>query len=233
MPERTSARTAPSPTGSGPGDLGRRLAGRRRELGLTRRQVADRAGMAPGYLRYLEESVAAAPGVSSLVRLADALDTSVSALTGGDAGLPPGRGRATEDAEFVALGTEECWRRLSTHGVGRLGMVTAEGMTILPVNYSVVDGAIVFRTAPGSVPSQILGKRVAFEVDQIDEAFSQGWSVLVRGRARGVTHPGTARRLAERTHSRPWAGGRRDMWVCVDPVEITGRLIRGHSSHDG
>ncbi|MFF7648208.1 pyridoxamine 5'-phosphate oxidase family protein [Streptomyces canus] len=215
-----------SPSGSGPGDLGRRLVGRRVELGLTRRQVADRAGMASGYLRYLEETPAVAPGTGTLVRLADALHTSVTALTGGDADLPPGRSRASRTAELVELDVEECWRRLSTHGVGRLGVITAEGVTILPVNYTVVDGAIVFRTAPGSVPSQVAGKRVAFEADHIDDVFRQGWSVLVRGRAREVTRSDAVRRLTEGSYSEPWADGRRDLWVRVDPVEITGRLIR-------
>jgi hypothetical protein len=39
--------------GSPRGDLGRRIARRRTELGLTRRETAQRAGMAPSYLRYL------------------------------------------------------------------------------------------------------------------------------------------------------------------------------------
>ncbi|MGX1246953.1 hypothetical protein RKD46_008057 [Streptomyces pseudovenezuelae] len=59
MPADTSPTTGHATAGAGPGDLGRRLLHRRGELGLTRREVADRAGMAPGYLRYLEESPAA------------------------------------------------------------------------------------------------------------------------------------------------------------------------------
>ncbi|QOV34027.1 pyridoxamine 5'-phosphate oxidase family protein [Streptomyces ferrugineus] len=226
---QAAAGAAKVPPETARADLGRRLMRRRAELGLTRRDVAVRAGMAPGYLRYLEESPAAAPSISALVRLAGALRTSVTVLTGGDVDLPPGRGRAARNAEFVELGVEECWRRLSTHGVGRLAVTRAEGPVVLPVNYSVVDGSIVFRTAPGSVPSQVLGTRVGFEVDHIDEAFSRGWSVLVRGRARGVTDPEARRRLEERAYSKPWAGDGRDMWVCVDPVEITGREIRERS----
>ncbi|GLP64687.1 hypothetical protein TUSST3_13060 [Streptomyces sp. TUS-ST3] len=233
MPEETSLDMAHLPTGRSPGDLGRRLAGRREELGLSRQEVADRAGMDPGYLRYLEETPAVAPGISTLLRLADALDTGVTALSGGDVDLPPGRGRASGTAESVELGTDECWERLSTHGVGRLGMVTDEGVTILPVNYTVVDGAIAFRTAPGSLPSTVLGEQVAFEADHIDDVLRHGWSVLVRGRARAVTRPDAARRLTERAYSEPWAGRRRDLWVCVDPVEITGRLIRERSAGGG
>ncbi|KUM84341.1 helix-turn-helix domain-containing protein [Streptomyces pseudovenezuelae] len=226
MREHASAGAAQPATGLGASDLGRRLADRRGELGLTRQEVVDRTGMDTGYLRCLEETPAAAPGVGTLLRLADALDTGVTVLTGGEVDLPPGPGRASRTAESVELGTDECWERLSTHGVGRLGMITAEGVTILPLNYTVVDGAIVFRTAPGSLPGALPGEQVAFEADHIDEVFRHGWSVLVRGLAREVTWSNEVRRLAERAYSEPWAGGRPDLWVRLDPVEITGRLIR-------
>ena len=233
MPEQTPTGTADTPTASVRGDLGRRLLLRRAELGLTRREVAARAGMAPGYLRYLEESSSASPGIGALIRLAEALRTTVRALSGGDVERPPGLGQAARDAELVPLGTEECRRRLSTHGVGRLAATTADGPTVLPVNYSVVHGAIVFRTAPGSPPAQAVGQQVAFEVDHIDEAFSRGWSVLVRGRARAVTDPDAVRRLTQGTYSGPWAGGERDLWVRIEPTEITGRMIAGHTSGAG
>ncbi|MCD7442285.1 pyridoxamine 5'-phosphate oxidase family protein [Streptomyces lincolnensis] len=229
MLEQAPAATATPSVDSARGDLGRRLARRRTELGLSRREVAARAGMDPGYLRYLEETSTAAPGTSALMRLAGALRTTLTALTGGDAERPPGLGQASRAPEFVALDVEECRRRLSTHGVGRLAALTSEGQTVLPVNYSVVDGAIVFRTAPHSLLAQVLGARVAFEVDHIDDTFSKGWSVLVRGPAQQVTDPAAVRRLAAHAYSSPWAGGRRDLWVRVEPDDITGRLIRERS----
>jgi transcriptional regulator with XRE-family HTH domain len=231
--DQTSSDAANARTGSARGDLGRRLVQRRAELGLTRRKTAARAGMAPGYLKYLEESPTAAPGRNVLLRLAGALETTATALTGGYVDSPPGLGQAAREPELAALSGEECWRRLGTHGVGRLAVLAAEGLTVLPVNYTVVDGAVAFRTAPGSIPSQVLGKRVAFEVDHIDEALSSGWSVLIRGRARGVTDPGAVRLLRERAYSEPWAGGQRDMWVCIQAVEITGRVIGEGSVADG
>ncbi|MEU6378735.1 pyridoxamine 5'-phosphate oxidase family protein [Streptomyces sp. NPDC046909] len=217
---------APHPrTAHAHGDLGRRLVRRRAELELTRQETADRAGMSSNYLRYLEESPVAAPGRNVLLRLAAALETPLTVLTGGDADDPPGPGQAARHPELTALGTEECWSRLGTHGVGRLARNSPEGPTVLPVNYTVVDGTITFRTAVGAVPSQVLGERVAFEVDHIDDALSRGWSVLVRGRARGVTSPETLRRLEDQAYSEPWAGGRRDFWVCIEADGITGRSI--------
>ena len=51
------------------GDLGRRVAERRREVGLTREDVAVRAGMSSGYLEYLEHSLQAALTAGTLLRL--------------------------------------------------------------------------------------------------------------------------------------------------------------------
>jgi len=219
--------------GSPLGDLGRRLALRRAELGLTRRQTAARAGMAPSYLGYLEEHPGAAPGTSVLLKLAEVLETTMTDLTGGDADLPPGPGRAARHPEFTELSKQECRKLLATHGVGRIAVPTVSGPVIVPVNYSIVDGAIVFRTGPGMTPAQASGCQVAFEVDRVDDALSQGWSVLVRGHARTVTDPDAVRRLSERAYSTPWAGGERALWVRVDPLSITGRRIAVHETKDG
>ncbi|MGC9542508.1 helix-turn-helix domain-containing protein [Streptomyces sp. UG1] len=207
------------------GDLGRRITLRREELGVTREETATRACMAPSYLQYLEEQPTAAPGVTTLLKLAGALETSVLELTGGDADLPPGPGQADQPPKFTELSTQECQDLLSTHGVGRAAVPTISGMVIVPVNYGVVGASIVFRTAPDTVPSQAPGSQVAFEVDRIDETFSQGWSVLVRGHARTVTGPDSVRRLEEQAHSTPWAGGQHDLWIRIDPIGITGRRI--------
>ncbi|MGW6921095.1 helix-turn-helix domain-containing protein [Streptomyces sp. NPDC054950] len=207
------------------GDLGRRLAARRLQLGLTHEETAARADMDPGYLRHLEQHPDAAPSRAALLKLAAALETTLSALTGGDADLPPGPGQAGHDPRFTELSRTECGDLLSTHGVGRLAVPTASGPVVVPVNYSVIDGTIVFRTARGATPALAAGCSVAFEIDRIDDAFSQGWSVLVRGHARLVTDVDEANRLAARAHSTPWAGGRRDMWVRIDPYSVTGRRI--------
>ncbi|MGV9452476.1 helix-turn-helix domain-containing protein [Streptomyces sp. NPDC003635] len=222
MTEQFSSKTAEFPP---VGDLGRRLVQRRTLLGMSREETAARAGMATSYLRYLEEQPVVAPGMGALLRLAGALLTTVTELTGGDVERPPGPGRATPHAEFTALTTAECRALLATHGVGRLAVPAATGPAVVPVNYTVVDGAIVFRTAAGATPALAAGLPVAFEVDRIDDAFSSGWSVLVRGYARAVTDPAQVRRLAERAHSEPWAGGQRTLWIRLEPRVISGRRI--------
>ncbi|MEV8550223.1 pyridoxamine 5'-phosphate oxidase family protein [Streptomyces glaucescens] len=208
------------------GDLGRRIAQRRTELGLTLQETAAEAGMATAYLQHLEEHPTASPDAATLLRLAGALHTTVWHLTGGDVDLPPGLGHASRTPLVTELTEAECRALLSTHGVGRLAMTTASGPVVVPVNYSVIDGTIVLRTAAGTTPWQAIDQHVAFEVDRIDEAFSEGWSVLVRGRARAVTNPDEVGRLEERAYSAPWVGGRRDQWVSIDPAGMTGRRIK-------
>lgn len=207
------------------GDLGRRLAARRARLGLTRGEVADRADMSVSYLGYLEEHPGATPGTGPLHRLADALETTVSELTGGAVDLPPGLGRAVREPRMTEMASGECRALLGSHGVGRLAVLTVTGPVIVPVNYSVIDGSVVFRTSRGATPSLAAGQEVALEVDRIDDAFSQGWSVLVRGHARAVTDPHDMRWFAELAYSTPWAGGKRDMWVSIEPYTVTGRRI--------
>ncbi|MFF9002186.1 helix-turn-helix domain-containing protein [Streptomyces achromogenes] len=207
------------------GDLGRRIEQRRRELGLTVEDLAFRAAMAPAYIEHLEKHSTAAPEAGTLLRLAGALRTSAAELGGGHVDLPSGLGQAARAPRFSELGEEDCRRLLSTHGVGRIAVSTDGAPVVVPVNYSVVDDAIVFRTQAGTVSLQGLDREVAFEVDRVDDALSQGWSVVVHGAAEQVTDPDAVRRLAERAYSAPWAGGERDVWVRIGMSALTGRRI--------
>lgn len=207
------------------GDLGRRLAARRAQLGLNREETAARAGVALSYLKHLEEHPGAAPDRGTLLHLAAALETTVPVLAGAAVDQPSGPERAVRGAAFIELSAEECGSLLGLHGVGRIAVSMATGPVVVPVNYSVVDGSIVFRTATGATPALAAGQPVAFEVDRVDDAFSSGWSVLVRGRARAVTDPDEIRRLGEQAFSAPWAGGGRDLWIRVEPAAVSGRRI--------
>ncbi|MFI6034966.1 DUF1918 domain-containing protein [Streptomyces sp. NPDC051315] len=216
---------APSTGWPNPGDIGRRVAVERGRHGLSREETARRARMSPEYLAYLEENPAD-PTAATLVRLADALGTTVSALRGGGADLPPGQGRALPHPRLLDLDAQECRALLSTHGVGRVAVSTSDGSpVVVPVNYEVVDDVIAFRTAPDSVPAAAAGKEVAFEIDHVDDAMSEGWSVLAVGPAQVVTEPDAVRRFTQTAHTTPWAGGEREMWVVIRPTTLTGRRI--------
>ncbi|MGW4754722.1 pyridoxamine 5'-phosphate oxidase family protein [Streptomyces chartreusis] len=216
---------APQAGAPNPGDVGRRVAVERRRHGLSRGEAARRARMSPDYLAYLEEHPAD-PTVATLIRLADALGTTVTALRGAGIDTPPGQGHALLHPHLRDLTPEECRALLSTHGVGRIAVTTPDGRpAIIPVNYEIVDDTIVFRTAPGSVAAAAVGTDAAFEVDHMDDASSQGWSVLAVGPASAVTETAAVRRLVQHAHTAPWAGGKREMWVAIRPVRLTGRRI--------
>lgn len=222
---RTAEGNVMPPRAPGPGDIGRRVAVERRRQNLSREETARRAGMASGYLDYLEEQPAD-PSTATLIRLADALGTTVTTLRGGGMDVPPGQGQALLHPQLRDIGPEECRSLLSTHGVGRVAVSASDGRpAVVPVNYDVIDDAIVFRTAPNLTPAAAVGTEVAFEVDHMDEALSQGWSVLVVGPASVVTDPDTVRRLTEHAHTTPWPGGAREMWVSIRPAHLTGRRI--------
>ncbi|MFI6935807.1 pyridoxamine 5'-phosphate oxidase family protein [Streptomyces sp. NPDC050287] len=223
-PDTAEAEATPGRT-PGPGDIGRRVAVERHRQRVSREETARRARMSPGYLEYLEERPAD-PSVATLIRLADALGTTVTALRGGGVDLPPGQGQALLHPQLRDMDPEECRTLLSTHGVGRIAVSAGDGRpAVVPVNYDVVDDAIVFRTAPGSTPAASVGTEVAFEVDHMDEAMSQGWSVLAVGPASSVTDPEAVRRLTDQAHTTPWPGGERELWVSIRPVHLTGRRI--------
>ena len=88
----------------------------------------------------------------------------------------------------LELLTEEEARGLLAAGeVGRVGITIGAMPAIFPVNYRVIDGWIVFRTAPGSKMSAASqGAVVAFEVDDYQLADRTGWSVLAVGPAEVV-----------------------------------------------
>ncbi|MFF6772913.1 helix-turn-helix domain-containing protein [Streptomyces sp. NPDC012637] len=206
------------------GDIGRRVAARREALGLTREEVAERAGSAPSYIQYLEEQVAT-PGIAFMARLANALECTVQDLTGYTADLPEGTGRAGRDARLTELDEGECLRLLGTHGVGRIAFTTGDGPAAFPVNYQIDHGEIVFMTARDAAVVRTAGTEIAFEADHVDEAFSQGWSVLVVGPVRHVTEPFATRRLQSAMYTGPWAGEGRHVVMVLAPRRVTGRRI--------
>ncbi|MBF8192722.1 pyridoxamine 5'-phosphate oxidase family protein [Nonomuraea sp. K274] len=220
--EATMART---------GDLGRRLIHHRENLGLTREQIAERADMSPGYVKYLEENPDT-PDTGSLYRLADALETTVDDLLGGGVDRPPGRGPAMAHPTLEVLDDQECLRLIGPGGIGRVAFNGSHGTTVLPVNYKLHKGDIVFRTASGGTMDQDLRTglegvdiMIAFEIDMIDETNREGWSVLVQGPAHHVP----PEELPEVTDAdvTPWAGGPRHLYIRVAPHQITGRRIHG------
>ena len=212
------------PSPPDPGDLSKRIALRRAELGLSTAQVAVRARMSLRYLEYLER-YPARPTPAALRQLAAALQTTPAALLGAGANVPPGHRHPADLRVISKLTLTECRRLIAPGGVGRIAFGTLSGPVVVPVNFAVLADTIVIRTAEGSIIDGHADEDVALEVDHIDEALCQGWSVLVRGAAHRVSHPAELHRLQEDATIWPWPGGEREVYVRIVPSQITGRRI--------
>jgi nitroimidazol reductase NimA-like FMN-containing flavoprotein (pyridoxamine 5'-phosphate oxidase superfamily) len=207
-----------------PSDLARRVTFRRSELQMSVEDLAKRAGIDPGYLRYFEESPDPTLSGGALLLLALALNTTPMALQGGDVERPSGHGRAGRHPVLDALTPEQCRAHLVAGGVGRIVMVTGRGPVAVPVNFEFTDGEVVVST--DEVKAKYLeGEHfVGFEIDRVDEAMSEGWSVLVTGRAHRITDGDQYRRLAS-LDLEAWAGGDRHTLIGIRADQVTGRVI--------
>jgi len=210
-----------------PGDLGRRVTARRRALGLSVDEVARRAGMDPGYLEHIEHHASARPGAAACMRLAGALETSVAWLRGAGVDFPPGHGHSPQATpQLVELDRAECFKLLRPGGVGRAVFVEERGAVALPVNFRVLDDEVVFRTGEGTIAQAVRrGGPLSVEVDHVDEALGEGWSVLVSGEANLLSDPSEISAV-DALGVEPWAGGDRHLVVRLRPAEVTGRRIR-------
>lgn len=213
------------PTARAHDHLALQVALRRRQLGLTHEELATRADMAPRYLRLVEE-LGGDFDTDGLQRLAAALETTPQQLRSESIDALPGQAPSAPKSALWRLGPDESRDRLGSHGVGRVALSRPEGPVIVPVNYTVLGGTIVYCTAPDTVAAAAEGSAVAFEVDQVDDTLRQGWSVLVLGTVERVTEPAAVSLLAEQAATAPWAGGKRDLWVRITPTRVTGRAIR-------
>lgn len=130
-------------------------------------------------------------------------------------------------AGLVDMSARECRERLARGGVGRVVLCGPGGPEIYPVNFAVVDGDIVFRTAPyTSLGRAVVGSTVAFEVDDYDGAGETGWSIVVKGIATAEDDPDEVIRL-RRLGPQPWPAGHRPLFVRVRPRKVSGRHVSG------
>ncbi len=134
---------------------------------------------------------------------------------------------ARESVELEEIDRESCLALLATEHLGRLGVVVDGRPVVYPMHY-VLDGeTVVLRTNPGAKHRAAPLSRVCFEVDHVDWARREGWSVLVDGTAQDITSTLDAdseRRRALATGS--WAPGPLEAVLEVVPREITGRRLR-------
>lgn len=218
-------------SGAPGGDFCRRVVHRREELGLSREEVALRAGMDPGYVAYLEEHP---PSLTrtALYRLALALHTSPDELLGAASGLPPGSATtAFPHHELRELSRAECADLLAPGGVGRIAFTTRPGTApmVVPLNYAWDGDGVLLRTErDGTVAAHAEGP-VSFEVDRIDDTLSEGWSILVRGRGRVIGDPDEEAVLRAAAPVATWVEHGDTVHVRISATEISGRRLTGRT----
>jgi nitroimidazol reductase NimA-like FMN-containing flavoprotein (pyridoxamine 5'-phosphate oxidase superfamily) len=123
------------------------------------------------------------------------------------------------------LDRDTCDALLTTQRVGRVAVYVADHPIVLPVVYALLDGDIVFRTAPGEkLIAAALRRKVAFEIDTYDIDAHSGWSVDVVGTAEEIVHPDELAR-ARALGLPAWAGEARDRYVRIRTIDVTGRRL--------
>jgi nitroimidazol reductase NimA-like FMN-containing flavoprotein (pyridoxamine 5'-phosphate oxidase superfamily) len=140
--------------------------------------------------------------------------------------------RTSRAARLETLDETECMRLISPGGMGRIAYSGQFGLTVLPVNYKLYQGTILFRTGQDSPLDEDLRTgiahaeyKVAFEIDEFDTAACEGWSVLIQG---AVHHVDSEAELASVSEAdvQPWPPGPREHFLRINPSRVTGRRVR-------
>jgi hypothetical protein len=142
---------------------------------------------------------------------------------------PSGMDQAASPApadEFTRLDRDESLRLLAGVPVGRLIFTVNALPVVRPMNFALVDGLIVLRTAADTtVARKIDDAVVAFEADELDPVNRAGWSVTVTGRAALITDPATTARY-QQVPLAPWAPGARGQFVTITTELVEGLRVR-------
>lgn len=93
------------------------------------------------------------------------------------------------------------------------------------MNYVLAHGHLVIRTSEDSeVARHVVGRSVAFEIDEIDPFLQGGWSVLVTGVAEILPREELRAMDAGETPE-PWASGIRSLYLRLPLTNISGRRV--------
>lgn len=160
-----------------------------------------------------------------------ALEAALRQMAGDAAARQRGRTAGMEPI-LEELTEAESLQLIEQAEVGRIGFTGRYGPVVLPVNYKVVDGSVVFRVAVGSAIGEDLRTgisdaeyKVAFEIDSLDPETRTGWSVMIQGAAHHVDDE-LERAAVLGAGVEPWPGGEREQFVRIKPTLISGRRVR-------
>lgn len=137
-----------------------------------------------------------------------------------------------EDQPVEELSPEECWSLLEDEEFGRLAYRLVDEVHLVPINYVVDSGTLLFRTASGNkLLAAALHSDVAFEIDWHDDVAA--WSVVVRGEMHRLQED-EQHRVDGLAHQ-PWIPTLKYDVVELRPTSVTGRrffLRRTEPDHE-
>ena len=135
-----------------------------------------------------------------------------------------------EDRSLVDdLSYGECLRLLATGAVGRVAFTADALPQVLPVSYAMDGGAVVLRTtANGRLAIACTNAVVAFEVDNYGTAGTQGWYVVVVGRAQALESASDIIRAQALSFS-AGPSGMDDQFIRIAPGVVTGKQLPASS----
>lgn len=137
------------------------------------------------------------------------------------------------ERSLTALSRRECVALLARSQIGRVVFTERALPAVVPVTYSIHDDAVVICTAADTRLAAAATRGVlAFQVDDIDPAVRNGWSVVVVGVAELVEDPTEQARI--RLVLDPWVPGRNELFIRLPLKVVTGRriLATGESDSD-
>lgn len=128
------------------------------------------------------------------------------------------------DNPVEVLDERECWDLLELAPMGRIALAAAGEIDIFPINFAVHEGALYFRTAPGTKLVELtVNPVVALEIDGWDEG--EAFSVVAKGAAERLELAADMD-AAERLPLTPWVPTLKYRWVRIRPTSVTGRRFR-------
>lgn len=134
---------------------------------------------------------------------------------------------ATDRHGLEVLPLAQCLTLLRSRPLGRLAYIDAGAPIVVPVNHLVDGSTVVFRTVAGKkLDAAIIGRPVAFQLDDHDPVRGTGWSVLVRGRADLLEDVDRIARYESELDSWAITEGREVAWIRIVPDEVSGRRLR-------
>jgi nitroimidazol reductase NimA-like FMN-containing flavoprotein (pyridoxamine 5'-phosphate oxidase superfamily) len=114
--------------------------------------------------------------------------------------------------------------------VGHVALTARALPVVVPVNFALLDGDIVWRSAQGTkLNDASAGFVVAFEADHYEPDHTQGWSVMIQGLAHVIVDSAQLDR-ARKLPLESWAlEAAADRYVCLVPNIVTGMRMRNVS----